>query len=49
MIKNFMAIHDVHDDEAAEAYKSYFRETFADVVTHGEWAKTTVGEFATVI
>ena len=32
MIKNFMAIHDVHDDEAAEAYKSYFRETFADVI-----------------
>ena len=49
MIKNFMAIHDVHNDEAAKAYKSYFRETYADVVTHGEWAKTTVGEFATVI
>ena len=34
MIKNFMAIHDVHDDEAAEAYKSYFREMHADTVTH---------------
>ena len=49
MIKNFMVIHDVHDDEAAEAYKSYFREMHADTVTHGEWAKTTVGEFATAI
>ena len=44
-----MAIHDVHDDKAAEAYKSYFREMYADTVTHGEWAKTTVGEFATAI
>ena len=29
MIKNFMAIHDVHNDEAAKAYKSFFRETYA--------------------
>ena len=35
MIKNFMPIHDVHDDEAANAYKSYFTEMYADIVTHG--------------
>ena len=44
-----MAIHDGHDDEAAKAYKSYFREMYAGTVTHGEWAKTTVVEFATAI
>ena len=49
MIKNFMLIHDVHGDEAAEAYKSYLREMYADKVTYGEWAKITVGEFATTI
>ena len=44
-----MAIHDVRDDEDARAYKSYFREMYADTVTHGEWPKTTLGEFATAI
>ena len=49
MLKNYMAIHDVRDDEDARAYKSYFREMYADTVTHGEWPKTTLGEFATAI
>ena len=46
-MKNFMAIHEAHDDEAALAYKTYFNDLYPEKMTHGEWAKTTVGEFAT--
>jgi len=48
-MKNFMAIHDVHDDEAALAYKAHFKKMYHDKLTHGEWAKNTVGEFATAV
>jgi hypothetical protein len=48
-MKNFMAIHDTYDDAAAQAYKAYFREMYPDKMTHGEWAKSTVGEFATAV
>ena len=49
MLKNYMAIHDVRDDEAARAYTSYFREMYANTVAHGEWTKNTSAEFATAI
>ena len=44
-----MAIHDVHDDDAAQAYKAHFKQMYSDKLTHGEWAQNTVGEFATAV
>ena len=46
-MKNFMAIHDAHSDAAREEYKSYFKNIYSSETTHGEWAKSSVGEFAT--
>lgn len=48
-MKNFMAIHDAHDEEAAQAYKLYFTDMYPDKMTQGDWAKSTIGEFATAI
>ena len=48
-MKNFMAIHVIHDDDAAQAYKAHFKQMYSDKLTHGEWAKNTVGEFATAV
>ena len=49
-MKNFMAIHDVHDDDdAAQAYKAHFKQMYSDQLTHSEWAKNTIGEFATAV
>jgi len=48
-MKNFMAIHVIHDDDAAQAYKAHFKQMYSDKLTHGEWAQNTVGEFATAV
>jgi len=48
-MKNFMAIHDTHDDATAQAYKAYFKGMYPDKMTHGELAKSTIGEFATAV
>ena len=44
-----MAIHDANDEEAAQAYKLYFKKTYTNKITNGEWAKSSVGEFATAL
>ena len=44
-----MAIHSVHSDEAHQQYKDYFKNMYSENLTHGEWAETTKGEFATAI
>ena len=48
-MKNFIAIHSVHSDEAAEQYKEYFKTVYSEDLTHGEWAATVEGEFATAM
>lgn len=48
-MKNFMAIHSVHSDEAAEDYRKYFKTVYSENLTHGEWAATSTGDFATAI
>jgi len=35
-MKNFMAIHDAHDEEAAQAYKLYFTDMYPDKMTPGD-------------
>lgn len=45
-MKNFIAIHSVHSDEAAEQYKEYFKTVYSGDLTHGEWAATVEGDFA---
>ena len=48
-MKNFIAIHSVHSDEAAEQYKEYFKTEYSEDLTHGEWAATVKGDFATAM
>ena len=45
-MKNFTTIDEIHNVEAAQAYKTRFAETYSNELPHAEWAKHSNGKFA---
>ena len=44
---NFIVIYDFFSKKLSDEYKASFKKLYPKGVTHGKWAKDSVGEYAT--